>query len=737
MKKAVIILLIAAFAGYSKVGIIINKDVIKIPHVKSAVDTYIFDLLATGEQVWVDSTTFDDGNTRLELQQLRDSLRTQHFSNDLTGAVLIGNLPTASFEVWSKKYIYDEAWNVIDSFWEGENYPVDYYFMDLTDQYDTAWHDSLDETTELTDPNYPYFSGYFDNYTGDNTLEIWVSRIFAHNLYHTYVSSDGSFENPFAEDSVITAYLQRVHERMTVPATTARRAMLMGDFKNWFPEDQPHIENLNIPLSTFRFPHDAPRIWQRELRKGYEWACIYEHSHPQGHNMAMDHNENTGSFFSFSHEWFGQNDRSFLQMTDSSTAPPKVLFYQDYGCSNVNYNFDDCLGQMYAMLQNGLICMGSSKIYYPKDHAEYTDSLGNGGSFGQAFLYYLNSKKYNPNYQSLALIGAGTLKLQPYIPADLPSIIIDSIWLEATDASPYLIHGDTLILHAKTSSSIGAIDTNLIDFNWYGVSDSVSGNHVSFILDGHNAPTYSNGTNQGTYTIILHAECPGYLPAVKTIEFAGWHFKEIYSNFHSFDALNRHEKSAEGWDLRIRGRTGNIGSTEDDFLFYCRPLNDNSFKVTAMPKALENMTSASAKTGVMIRRSHFSPDDPHVFLGVQSNNILVFQYRLTQGGTTTTHSFAGYYIGDTWVALKKIFDKVYGFVSTDGINYTLVDSVEISVFNNPSVGFAYSCNDTSMWTGTDERWAVFGKMDIAVIDTMNHYLSYTHQTPLSLSIVCN
>ena len=70
--------------------------------------------------------------------------------------------------------------------------------MDLTDQYDTAWHDSLDETTELTDPNYPYFSGYFDNYTGDNTLEIWVSHI-AHNLYHTYVSSDGSFENPFAE----------------------------------------------------------------------------------------------------------------------------------------------------------------------------------------------------------------------------------------------------------------------------------------------------------------------------------------------------------------------------------------------------------------------------------------------------------------------------------------------------------------------------------------------------------
>src|SRR5690554_3388672 len=348
MKKSFIILLITAFAVYSKVGIIINKDIIKIPHVKSAVNTYISDLLATGEQVWVDSTTFDDGNTRSELQQLRDSLRTYYISENLTGAVLIGNLPTASFEEWTKRHIKDSLGNVIDSSWEGENYPADYYFMDLTDQSDTAWHDSLNENTDTTDTNYPYFSGYFENYTGDKNFEIWVSRIIAHNFYHTYVDS---LENPFAEDSVITAYLQRVHERMTAPATAPRRAMLMGDFKNWFYLNQPNIENLNIPLITFRFPHDTPRILQRELRKGYEWACIYEHSQPQAHVMARDHNERTGIFHSFYH--IGSNNHSLLQMIDSSTAPPKVLFYQDYGCSNVNYNFDNCLAkcmQCYKMV---------------------------------------------------------------------------------------------------------------------------------------------------------------------------------------------------------------------------------------------------------------------------------------------------------------------------------------------------------------------------------------------------
>lgn len=298
MKNTLFILLISAFAVFPKVGIIVNKDLIIIPHVKSAVDTYISDLLATGEQVWVDSTTFDDGNTRPELQQLRDSLRTRFLYDDITGAVLIGNLPVASFERWE--------YNYNDSIWgDGENFPVDYYFMNIDDQLDTAWHDDSTELTNHGDSTYPYYSGYFDDFTGDDTVEIWVSRIIAHNFYHSCPDSvlDDTLimEGPFSEDSVIADYLQRVHNRMTAADTTARRALLMGDFKNWFYEDQPHIENLNIPLTTFRFPHDDPDKWQRELRRGYEWASIFEHSYPEAHAFAQDHNEENGRFLSYIH----------------------------------------------------------------------------------------------------------------------------------------------------------------------------------------------------------------------------------------------------------------------------------------------------------------------------------------------------------------------------------------------------------------------------------------------------
>lgn len=316
-------------------------------------------------------------------------------------------------------------------------------------------------------------------------------------------------------------------------------------------------------------------------------------------------------------------------------------------------------------------------------------------------------------------MGAGTFKPQPYIPSSSPSILIDSIWIEKMDGSPYQIHGDTLILHAIVSDSSGTIDTGLIDFKWYGVCDSVTGNHVPFILDGHNAPTYivdysTDSTKQGTYTIVLHAECPGFLPASKTIEFDAWFFKGICSGQPRH--LNRHDKSSGLWDLRMRGTTGDIAGTDDDFLFYYRPVKENSFKVSTKIKGFENMATTGAKAGVMIRSLHYS-GDPNVFFGIQENNTLVFQYRLSSGGTTTTHSTAGYYVGNTWVALKKIFDKVYGFVSTDGVYYSLVDSVSISVFNVPDVGFAFSRNDTAMWTA-GEPWVVLGNMDIAVIDTL-------------------
>ena len=138
----------------AEVGVIVNRDL--HPSVRPAVRTYVADLRAEGTSVWLDTTSFAAGNTLSDVRRLRDSLKA-HWNkpaDKLDGAVLIGNLPTAMFEVADRVY------------------PVDCYFMDLTVT-ETYWQDR--QTTA------PYQADVFDQ--GPNpTYDIWVSRVIAHNL---------------------------------------------------------------------------------------------------------------------------------------------------------------------------------------------------------------------------------------------------------------------------------------------------------------------------------------------------------------------------------------------------------------------------------------------------------------------------------------------------------------------------------------------------------------------------
>ncbi|MCX7727415.1 MAG: hypothetical protein N2053_11285, partial [Chitinispirillaceae bacterium] len=272
-KKFLIFVFLLSSYALCKVGIIVNRDLYQNHKIKKAIATYIGDLLFYNEKVWIDSTTFDHTKSREKLRQLRDSLRIHYIYDNLTGAVLIGNLPVASIESIRKEFHYDSTGKVIDSVWKNINYPTDYYFMNLTDSLDTAWHD--DSTEENCGKfGYPFLSDYFEYYGSDNRdVEIWVSRVIAHNLYHTPTR-----EFPFPEDSVIAAYFERVHQRMRGLSTIPRRALLvsLSPATNYLSNDYisspdfEGIEPLNIPYVNFTYPYDKPSIWERELQKGYE-----------------------------------------------------------------------------------------------------------------------------------------------------------------------------------------------------------------------------------------------------------------------------------------------------------------------------------------------------------------------------------------------------------------------------------------------------------------------------------
>jgi hypothetical protein len=111
MKFRSIILMLALAIGvqttqsFAKVGIIVNRDL--YPSVQTAIQSYINDLSTTdGTPVWLNAGSFISTSSKAAL---RDSL-AKHFRDDeLEGAVLIGDLPIAEYEIENDYNTYGYA----------------------------------------------------------------------------------------------------------------------------------------------------------------------------------------------------------------------------------------------------------------------------------------------------------------------------------------------------------------------------------------------------------------------------------------------------------------------------------------------------------------------------------------------------------------------------------------------------------------------------------------------------
>lgn len=108
--------------------------------------------------------------------------------------------------------------------------------------------------------------------------------------------------------------------------------------------------------------------------------------------------------------------RGFANMPDDG-GWSKVKFFFMNCCWINHFTTQNCLGNMYGLTQNGLMSVGRPTTCY---ETQYNDSmlieLAQGKSFGNAYLNFVN--KNFPNYRSvtLALLGAGTLKMTVYRP---------------------------------------------------------------------------------------------------------------------------------------------------------------------------------------------------------------------------------------------------------------------------------------------------------------------------------
>jgi hypothetical protein len=202
----------------------------------------------------------------------------------------------------------------------------------------------------------------------------------------------------------------------------------------------------------------------------------------------------------FSTTGFRSTDDVFRGFEDMGTEPggggfSKTQFFLMKACSINDFIYiwgstlDKNVGNLYALGYNGLICMGNT-IADPEsdDKGPYTRDLRDGRCFGQAFLAQANSPFcFNQRY---ALLGAGTLRSQPYIQfgSDIieneditymrlvstnnPVLIRDvtvtgngNLYVTSTyvdGASPFGTHGEIVIRPETVFSPTGINDVHLV-----------------------------------------------------------------------------------------------------------------------------------------------------------------------------------------------------------------------------------------------------------------------------------
>jgi regulation of enolase protein 1 (concanavalin A-like superfamily) len=152
----------------------------------------------------------------------------------------------------------------------------------------------------------------------------------------------------------------------------------------------------------------------------------------------------------------------------------------------------------------------------------------------------------------------------------------------------------------------------------------------------------------------------------------------------------------------IQASGSDIWGTADAFHFLSEPLTGDG-TVIARLDSLQN-TDAWAKAGVMIRES-LSADSKHAFMAITAANGAAFQRRQATGGQSV-NTFGPLVGAPYWVRLVRSGNTFTGYVSTDGINWTLVGSDTISMTANVFVGLAVTSHNNNVLTT-----AVFDNVD--------------------------
>jgi len=146
-----------------------------------------------------------------------------------------------------------------------------------------------------------------------------------------------------------------------------------------------------------------------------------------------------------------------------------------------------------------------------------------------------------------------------------------------------------------------------------------------------------------------------------------------------------------GGTFTLNGGGTGIRLNSDQFLFVDQ-MTQGDTTITAKLNSLD-YTSPFAKGSVMIRATS-DPGSAYVSMTQTAGSGLIMDFRSSQGGFVQT--FQGPTItGPVWLKLVRRGSTFTGSYSTDGVNYTLLGSVFVSMATNTFTGLAVTSHNTT------------------------------------------
>jgi hypothetical protein len=275
----------------------------------------------------------------------------------LTGAVLIGDLPSAMMQY------YDSFWTL----WR--TYPIDLFLTDL----DGEWVDN-DPTDELFDAH--------NNGTGDKYPEIWIGRICPESLNNTDHLT--AYRNYFVRNHAYRmGQLTRPHSQLVY---------IDDDWAAWTSEwlgDMTAYSNITCISSL---TNTTAADYKTRLTNIYEFIHVFVHSWPYEHLFGPS----------------GYGAEGKVNYTDILNISTKALFYNLFACSAANFEYQNNIGTQYLFSNNTLTLVGSSKIGGMTMNSFFYTPLNQGKVFGEAMrLWYWNPLHgpSDPDSMGMTILG--------------------------------------------------------------------------------------------------------------------------------------------------------------------------------------------------------------------------------------------------------------------------------------------------------------------------------------------